>query len=157
MREELLKLRLFEDKIEDDIQSFVNSLASALQLSFFEAISDRVSDHVDGDLKAKAFERLRNAKLVSNIPKQISTVNSKRISIAVQGTNTTLGANFIALCLLYSESELKRLQLQNVVNITAEIIELRGHGNRQNKSISKDYLLSLRDKVFHTIKNLMEV
>ena len=93
------------------------------------------------------------------IPEQISTVNTKRLYRAVQGSSTTLGAHLLAVFLLGSESELIEFQKSDptFVDFVANLIRLRGHGNKQQSDFSRDDMESLKNNVFKAIKIITEV
>ncbi len=166
LKECLLKLIMFEQRIEFDldyVQQYINSLAAAMQLAFFEIISSRqTSDELDDNLKDRAFKRSVDASFFRNlkeIPASISTVNAKRVSSAVEGMNTTLGAHLIALFVLCSDEELDHFyqKIPTLFSVVDKLLSLRGHGNKQAQNSPKDELISFKNTVFDTIKIIVEV
>jgi len=166
LRECLLKIIMMEQRIEldlDYVQQYINSLAAAMQLAIFEIISSRQTPgEIDGNLKDKAFKRSVDAGFVHNlkaIPDSISTVKIQRVSMAVQGRNTTLGAHLIAFLVLCSDEELDHVyqKIPNIFSVVAKLLCLRGHGNMQAQNIPKDELVSFRNTIFDAIKIIVEV
>lgn len=165
LREELVKVTILNQMTtldNEQQQRYINLLASIMQLSLFEAAKDRITPFKNRtNLRDEAIEKIVQSGFYpapDAIPVQISTVNSNRLSRAVQGSSTTLGAQLLALCLLASESErvaLKR-SFPDCFELIASLIKLRGHGNQQKFDFSKEYLASLKMNVFKLIKIIME-
>ncbi|MET2733920.1 hypothetical protein ABT411_26485 (plasmid) [Escherichia coli] len=165
LREELVKVTILNQMTtldNEQQQCYINLLASIMQLSLFEAAKDRITPFKNRtNLKDEAIEKIVQSGFYpapDAIPVQISTVNSSRLSRAVQGSSTTLGAQLLALCLLASESErvaLKR-SFPDCFELIASLIKLRGHGNHQKFDYSREYLASLKMNVFKLIKIIME-
>lgn len=93
------------------------------------------------------------------IPKEITTVNPTRFYRATQGLSTTLGAHLLVVFLLGSESELLALQKTdpNFVEFIANLIRLRGHGNRLRQDLSLKYFKEQKDKLNSNLKIISEV
>lgn len=165
LREELVKVTILNQMTtldNEQQQRYINLLASIMQLSLFEAAKDRITPFKNRtNLRDEAIEKIVQSGFYpapDAIPVQISTVNSNRLSCAVQGSSTTLGAQLLALCLLASESErvaLKR-SFPDCFELIASLIKLRGHGNQRKFDFSKEYLASLKMNVFKLIKIIME-
>lgn len=165
LREELVKVTILNQMTtldNEQQQRYINLLASIMQLSLFEAAKDRITPFKNRtNLKDEAIEKIVQSGFYPTpdaIPVQISTVNSSRLSRAVQGSSTTLGAQLLALCLLASESErvaLKR-SFPDCFELIASLIKLRGHGNQQKFDYSREYLASLKMNVFKLIKIITE-
>ncbi len=166
LREELLKVTILSQRetLDDEqLQRYINLLASIMQLSLFEVANDRRSSVKNRtNLRDEAIEKIAQSGFYpapDAIPEQISTVNTKRLYRAVQGSSTTLGAHLLAVFLLGSESELIKLQKSDpaFVDLVADLIRLRGHGNQQQTEFSRDDMKSLKNNVFKAIKIIMEV
>lgn len=166
LREELLKATILSQRTtldNEQLQRYINLLASIMQLSLLEVVKDRrTSVKNRKSLREVAIEKIIQSGFVSSldaIPKQINTVNTDRLYRAVQGSSTTLGAQFLALCLVASESELAVLKssFPNCVGLIANLIKLRGHGNHHDLDSSRENLESLRINVFKLVKIIMEV
>ena len=166
LREELVKVTILSQRetLDDEqLQRYINLLASIMQLSLFEVAKDRRSSVRNRtNLRDEAIEKIVQSGFYSApdaIPEQISTVNTKRLYRAVQGSSTTLGAHLLAVFLLGSESELIELQKSDAkfVDFVANLIRLRGHGNKQQSDFSRDDMESLKNNVFKAIKIITEV
>lgn len=166
LREELVKVTILSQRTtldEEQLQRYINLLASIMQLSLFEVAKDRRSSVKNRtNLRDEAIEKIVQSRFYpapDATPEQISTVNTKRLYRAVQGSSTTLGAQLLAVFLLGSESELIELQKSDptFVDFVANLIRLRGHGNKQQSDFSRDDMESLKNNVFKAIKIIMEV
>ncbi len=166
LREELVKVTILSQRAtldNEQLQRYINLLASIMQLSLFEVAKDRrASVKNRTNLRDEAIEKIVQSGFYpapDAIPEQISTVNTKRLYRAVQGSSTTLGAHLLAVFLLGSESELIELQKSDptFVDFVANLIRLRGHGNKQQSEFSRDDLESLKNNVFKAIKIITEV
>lgn len=166
LREELLKVTILSQREtldNEQLQRCINLLASIMQLSLFEVANDRRSSVKNQtNLRDEAIEKIAQSGFYPTpyaIPEQISTVNTKRLSRAVQGSSTTLGAHLLAVFLLGSESELIQLQKSDpaFIDFVANLIRLRGHGNKQQSDFSRDNMESLKNNVFKAIKIITEV
>lgn len=145
-------------------QQAVNGLAAALQQSLLQCIKghEQTGSDLKDDIRLKAFRRAFDAELLmapNSIPKSLSTVREQHIGPACKGKSSTLGATFIALFYVYPEAKLQELarKLPDMIQIVSELIELRGHGIDQGKTISNDILMSIKTNVFNMIKVLMEI
>lgn len=166
LREELVKVTILSQRTtldNEQLQRYINLLASIMQLSLFEVAKDRRSSVKNRtNLRDEAIEKIVQSGFYpapDAIPEQISTVNTKRLYRAVQGSSTTLGAHLLAVFLLGSESELIELQKSDpkFVDFVANLISLRGHGNKQQSDFSRDDMESLKNNVFKAIKIITEV
>lgn len=166
LREELVKVTILSQRTtldNEQLQRYINLLASIMQLSLFEVAKDRRSSVKNRtNLRDEAIEKIVQSGFYpapDAIPEQISTVNTKRLYRAVQGSSTTLGAHLLAVFLLGSESELIELQKSDpkFVDFVANLIRLRGHGNKQQSDFSQDDMESLKNNVFKAIKIITEV
>jgi len=166
LREELVKVTILSQRTtldNEQLQRYINLLASIMQLSLFEVAKDRRSSVKNRtNLRNEAIEKIVQSGFYPTpdaIPEQISTVNTKRLYRAVQGSSTTLGAHLLAVFLFGSESELIELKKSDpkFVDFAANLIRLRGHGNKQQSDFSRDDMESLKNNVFKAIKIIMEV
>ena len=166
LREELVKVTILSQRTtldNEQLQRYINLLASIMQLSLFEVAKDRRSSvKKRTNLRDEAIEKIVQSGFYpapDAIPEQISTVNAKRLYRAVQGSSTTLGAHLLAVFLLGSESELIELQKSDpaFIDFVANLIRLRGHGNKQQSDLSRGDMKSLKNNVFKAIKIITEV
>ena len=166
LREELIKVTILSQRTtldNEQLQRHINLLASIMQLSLFEVARDRRSLVKNRtNLRDEAIEKIVQSGFYpapDAIPEQISTVNTKRLYRAFQGSSTTLGAQLLAVFLQGSESELIKLQKTDpkFVELVADLIRLRGHGNKQQFDFSRGDMESLENKVFKAIKIITEV
>ncbi|WP_303285286.1 hypothetical protein [Marinobacter sp. SS8-8] len=166
LREELVKATILSQREtldNEQLQRYINVLASIMQLSLFEVAKGRASSVKNqANLRDEAIEKIVQSGFYpapDAIPEQISTVNTKRLYRAVQGSSTTLGAHLLAVFLLGSESELIEFQKSDptFVDFVANLIRLRGHGNKQQSDFSRDDMESLKNNVFKAIKIITEV
>ena len=166
LREELVKVTILSQRetLDDEqLQLYINLLASIMQLSLFEVTKDRRSSVKNRtNLRDEAIEKIVQSEFYPTpdvIPEQISTVNTKRLYRTVQGSSTTLGAHLLAVFLLGSERELIQLQKSDpaFIDFVADLIRLRGHGNKQQSDFSQDDIESLKKNVFKAIKIIAEV
>lgn len=166
LREELVKVTILSQRTtldNEQLQRYINLLASIMQLSLFKVAKDRrtlVKNRTN--LRDEAIEKIVQSGFYpapDAIPEQISTVNTKRLYRAVQGSSTTLGAHLLAVFLLGSESELIELQKSDpkFVDFVANLIRLRGHGNKHPSYFSRNDMKSLKNSVFKAIKIITEV
>jgi len=134
LREELVKVTVLSQRMTHDdeqLQRYINLLASIMQLSLFEVARDRRSSVKNRtNLRDEAVEKIVQSGFYpasDALPEQISTVNIKRLERVVQGSSTTLGAHLLAVFLLGSESELIELQKSDptFVDFVANLIRLR--------------------------------
>lgn len=166
LREELVKVTILSQREtldNEQLQRYINLLASIMQLSLFEVTKDRRSSVENRtNLRDEAIEKIVQSKFYPTpdvIPEQISTVNTKRLYRTVQGSSTTLGAHLLAVFLLGSKSELIQLQKSDpaFIDFVADLIRLRGHGNKQQSDFSQDDMESLKKNVFKAINIIAEV
>ncbi|EJD6671318.1 hypothetical protein M0K80_RS10630 [Providencia rettgeri] len=166
LREELIKATILSQKAtldNEQIQRYINLLASIVQLSLLEVAKDRKKIVKNqNNLRDEAIEKIVQSGLApasDAIPVQISTVNADRLYRATQGSSTTLGAQLLAFCLLASECELLVLKrcFPNCFELIAKLIKLRGHGNHHQLDFTRENLESLKINVFKLVKIIMEV
>ncbi|HAS6187636.1 TPA: hypothetical protein I7170_07425 [Vibrio vulnificus] len=166
LREELVKVTILSQRTtldNEQLQRYINLLASIMQLSLLEVAKDRRKIVKNRNkLRDEAIEKIVQSGLVpasDAIPVQISTVNADRLYRATQGSSTTLGAQLLALCLLASEGELLVLKrcFPNCFELIAKLIKLRGHGNHHQHDFTRENLESLKINVFKLVKIIMEV
>lgn len=166
LKEELVKVTILSQKStldNEQLQRYINLLASIMQLSLFEVTKDRrISVKNQKKLRDEAIEKIVQSGFFpapDAIPEQISTVNADRLYRAAQGSSTTLGAQLLALCLVASEGELVVLKrfFPHCFELIAKLIKLRGHGNQHELDSSRENLESLKVNVFKLIKIIMEV
>ncbi|HEJ2449058.1 TPA: hypothetical protein SLZ46_000737 [Vibrio cholerae] len=163
IKEQLIRseLMLAQFSVEKTIE-IIKCYASVMQHALFDAVKDRRLEVKSDTIRESAVEKIVQSGFYSApdaIPEQISTVNTKRLYRAVQGSSTTLGAHLLAVFLLGSESELIELQKSDAkfVDFVANLIRLRGHGNKQQSDFSRDDMESLKNNVFKAIKIITEV
>jgi hypothetical protein len=166
LREELIKVTILSQRPaldNEQLQRCINLLASIMQLSLIEAAKDRRPSGKNRiNLRDEAIEKIVQTGFYSGleaIPEQISTVNTERLYRAVHGSSETLGAHLLAVFLLGAESELTQLQKSDptFIDFVANLIRLRGHGNKQQSDLSQDDIESLKNNVFKVIKIITEV
>ena len=158
LRSEMMLAKYTEDKAIEIIKCY----ASVIQQALFEAINDRNFENKRDGIRDEAIEKIVQSGFYSAsiaIPEQISTVNAKRLYRTIQGSRTTLGAHLLALFLLAPETELIQLQKSDpeFVDFVANLIRLRGHGNKQQSDFSRDDMESLKNNVFKAIKVITKV
>lgn len=166
LREELIRLTVLgqcQTLDKDQLQNYVNLLASIMQLSLTEVSKNRrISGTTDRDLRDDALRKIVQSGFCTSyeaIPEQIRTVNVKRLYDVIQGLSSTLGAHFLSVFLFGSEFELIQLRGSDptLVEFMANLIMLRGHGNQQQHDISQTEIESLKNNLYKSIKIIMEV
>lgn len=166
LREELIKVTILGQNHvldNDQRQQYINFLASTMQLSLYGVTKDRRSSVQNRiSLRDEAIKKILQSGFypdTDTIPVQINTVNTKRLYRAVQGSSTTLGAHLLSVFLLCSETELIQLRKSDptFVDFVANLIRLRGHGNKHQSGFSRDDIESLKSSVFKAIKIITEV
>ncbi|MGE4499560.1 MAG: hypothetical protein AB7C96_04360 [Hydrogenovibrio sp.] len=158
IRSELMLAQFSAEKTIEIIKCY----ASVMQHALFDAVKDRRLEVKSDTIRESAVDKIVQSGFYPAsdvIPEQISTVNTKRLYQAVQGSSTTLGAHLLAVFLLGSESELIQLQKSDpaFIDFVANLIRLRGHGNKQQSDFSRDDMESLKNNVFKSIKIITEV
>ena len=163
VRAEIMTTSFSEDKTIEIIKCY----ASVMQHSLFDAVKDRILESKNDNLKEGAVERIVQAEFfsaITHVPEQLTTVDSHKINRTIQGSSTTLGAHLLAVFLLGSESELFNLQKSDptFVEFVADLIRLRGHGNKPISEFTAEEIESVRNgtiknNVFKAIKLIMEV
>jgi hypothetical protein len=166
LREELIKLTILNQRRNlgrEQIQRCINLMASIMQMSLFEfGEGRRLFIEDTKSIKDEALQKIVQSGFYPSldaIPIQIRTVNVKRFQRTIQGTSTTLGAQILEVFLLGSESELTQIQKSDpsFIEFVAELIRLRGHGNKQQRDFSSDKVKLMKNDVFKRIKILREV
>lgn len=161
--EQLIRSELMLKKFaaEESIE-IIKCYASVIQHALFDAVKDRSLEVKSNTIIESAIERIAQAgffSAVESVPKELTTVAPHNTRRAVQGSSTTLGAHLLAVFLLGSESELIELQKSDptFVAFVANLIRLRGHGNKQQSDFTRDDIESLKNNVFKAIKIITEV
>ena len=167
LREELVKVTILGQNPaldNEQVQRYIISLASIMQLSLFEVAKDRrLSVNKLTNLRDEAIEKICQSGFYPAhdvVPEQISTVNPDRLVRAVQGSpRESLGAQLLAVFQLGSVNELNELRKSapEFVVLVADLIRLRGHGNNQQSNLSGVDLELIKCNVFGAIKILAEV
>lgn len=157
-RSELMLAQFVTEKSIEIIKCY----ASIMQHTLFDAVKDRRLETKIDTIRESAVEKIVQTGFFSaleRVPEQLSTVAPRNIRRAVQGSSTTLGAHLLAAFLLGSESELIELQKSypTFVDFVANLIRLRGHGNKHQSDFSRDDVESLKNNVFKAIKIITEV
>jgi hypothetical protein len=158
IRSELMLAQFSAEKTIEIIKCY----ASVMQQALFDAVKDRRFEVRGDTIRESAVEKIVQAEFFSaleRVPEQLTTVAPRNIRRAVQGSSTTLGAHLLAVFLLGSESELTQLQKSDptFIDFIANLIRLRGHGNKQQPDFSRDDMESLKNNVFKAIKKITEV
>lgn len=158
IRSELMLAQYTEEKTIEIIKCY----ASVMQHALFDAVNDRRLETESDTIRESAVGKIVKAGFYSSkelVPEQLITVALHNVRRAVQGSSTTLGAHLLAVFLLGSEDELIQLQKSNptFVGFIANLIQLRGHGNKQQSDLSRDDMELLKNKVFKAIKIISEV
>jgi hypothetical protein len=163
IRSELMLAQFSAEKTIEIIKCY----ASVMQHALFDAVNDRRFKIESDSIRESAVEKIVQARFFSikeQIPVEMTTVKKHLVELAVQGSSTTLGAHLLAVFLLGSESELIELQKSapNFVAFVANLIRLRGHGNKKISDFSQEEIESVKDhslknNVFKAIKIITEV
>jgi hypothetical protein len=148
----------------NDTQWIVNNMAALLQRLFYLMLLEQnilAMPDSEKDIKLSIRQRALSMGLLQadkDLPPSIWNVNDRRLKDSMQGLNTTLQANFAALIAAGAEELLRGIteSTPQIVEIVNKIAETRGHGNREI-TISKDALDDMKNNVFATTKNLLEV
>lgn len=161
IKEQLIRSELMLAEYSDDkFIEIIKCYASVMQHTLFDSVKDR---RLETDTKIEsAIEKIVQSGFypaLNAIPKQISTVNAKRLYRTMQGSSTTLGAHLLAVFLLGDEGELIELKKSspNFIELIANLIKIRGHGNQQLLGVSQSDIVLLRANTLKTIKKIKEV
>lgn len=164
IKEQLIRSELMLDRFAaEKAIEIIKCYASVMQHALFDAVRDQrlevESDHL---IRESAVEKIIQAGFFpakAHVPKQLTTVAPRNISRTLQGSSTTLGAHLLAVFLLGSENELIELKRSDptFVDFVANLIQLRGHGNKQQSDFSRDDMASLKNHAFKVIKIISEV
>ncbi|MCS6210413.1 hypothetical protein [Shewanella baltica] len=158
IRSELMLAQFTDDKTIEIIKCF----ASVMQHALFDAVKDRRLEIVIDTLRETAIEKIVQSGFYpapDDIPEQIRTINIKRLYRAVQGSSTTLGTQLLTVFLLGSESELVQFKRSDptFIGFIANLIKLRGHGNKQQADFSRVDMESLKNNTIKAIKTIKDI
>jgi len=163
IKEQLIRSELMLTQFTQEMAiEVIKCYASVMQQTLFDAVNDRRLEVKSDTIRESAVEKIVQVgffSAVDRVPEQLSTVAPHNVRRAVQGSSTTLGAHLLAVFLLGSESELIELQKSDpkFVEFVADLIRLRGHGNKQQSDYTLDDIESLKNNVFKAIKIITEV
>lgn len=163
IRRELIRSEIMLEKYSDDKAiEIIKNYCSVMQHTLHEVVKNRKIINFEESNISKAIERILESGFYNNfdaIPKQISTVNPKRLDRAARGSSSTLGAHLLAIFLLGLDNELVQLKSSDpeIVNFLADLIRLRGHGNQQLYDFPINDINSLRANTFKAIKTISEI
>lgn len=157
-QETLLRVELFwcMSQEENDAREFVFNLYAVLQGIIRKYLAGVANQTISEDrYRELANERAVQAGL-GGLPRELETVNLRRIRETMQGADHTLGASTLALLLKASADFLERLALSdsNFLNTIGEVLAVRGHGN-EPVPMSKDAVSKLRRAAFASIEALL--
>jgi hypothetical protein len=140
---------------------FVVDLCSALQ-GVFELICDqnrKATDFLEPPevLLSRSESRAAEFRL-EGFDDSFRTVSPKRLSRALRGEDTTLGALIIAFLLSARDGDLMWLAERDpeILRNCSELLKLRGHGN-QRVDLTNQRIQGLLDATTHSISKLMEL
>nr|WP_289057332.1 hypothetical protein [uncultured Psychrobacter sp.] len=168
IKEQLIRseLMLAQFSVEKTIE-IIKCYASVMQHALFGAVQDRRLEVDSNIIRESAVEKIVQTGFYSTlelVPKQLTTVAPHNITRAVQGSSTTLGAHLLAVFLLGTESELIQIQKSDpaFIDFVANLIQLRGHGNKPISDFSQEEIElvkdhSLKKNVFKAIKIITEI
>jgi len=158
IRSELMLAQFTDEKTIEIIKCY----ASVMQHALLDAVDDRKFEIESDTIRETAVGKIVQAGFFSaeeHVPEQLTTVATFRVSRAVQGSSTTLGAHLLAIFLLGSEKELILLQKSDpsFVGFISNLIKMRGHGNKHISDFSRDDIEALKNNVFKAIKIITEI
>lgn len=158
IRSQLMMAQFTAEKTIEIIKCY----ASVMQHALFDAVNDRKLEVKSDTIRESAIEKIVQAGFFSvedQVPVQLTTVAPRQVIGVVQGSSTTLGAHLLAVFLLGSERELLQLHKKDpkFVDFVANLIRLRGHGNKQQTDFSWDDIKLLKNNVFKAIRIITEV
>jgi len=163
IKEQLIRSELMLTQFTQEMAiEVIKCYASVMQQTLFDAVNDRRLEVKSDTIRESAVEKIVQVgffSAVDRVPEQLSTVAPHNVRRAVQGSSTTLGAHLLAVFLLGSERELIELQKSDptFIDFIANLIRLRGHGNKQQSDYTLDDIESLKNNVFKAIKIITEV
>lgn len=163
IKEQLIRSELMLTQFTQEMAiEVIKCYASVMQQTLFDAVNDRRLEVKSDTIRESAVEKIVQVgffSAVDRVPEQLSTVAPHNVRRAVQGSSTTLGAHLLAVFLLGSERELIELQKSDptFIDFIANLIRLRGHGNKQQSDYTLDDMESLKNNVFKAIKIIAEV
>ena len=140
---------------------FVVDLCSALQ-GVFELICDQNRKATDFpepyDVLLRRSESRAEEFRLEGFDDSFRTVSPKRLSRALRGEDTTLGALIIAFLLSARDGDLMWLAERDpeILRNCSELLKLRGHGN-QRVDLTNQRIQGLLDATTHSISKLMEL
>jgi hypothetical protein len=139
----------------DDARELVFNLYAALQGIIFRYLTGLAPREITEDgIRALSNARAERAGF-GCLPREIETVNLRRIREVLQGNDRTLGAAACALLLMASDEFLERLAIADSHFLgTIAMILTRGHGN-EPLPLSKDDVGKLRRAALASIDALL--
>jgi hypothetical protein len=162
--EQLIRCEMLMQKFTSDRSlEIIKCLYSSMQLMFVDLTQNRRFEYeLNDNINTLALKKMVDFGFFSSIaavPSEIRTVNIQRILIALQGKGSSLGAQLLAFIILCSEEELAEINKTSpsFIDITAQLIKIRGHGNLEIESVSYNELLDFKKNIYTHIKNIMEV
>ena len=138
----------------NDLSSLMQSLVHARQSATGQELGNTESPIEIARRRAVEAGLLsRDAEL----PPVLAKVNPRRLEEALRGRSPTLGASLMALLILSPLEWLRGLAVASsgFLHLVAQLIELRGHGNRPVFMPAED-LVKLKDEIYTACSTLME-
>jgi len=169
IKELLMRIELFiienkntkEEQL--DCSQAITNLSSLIQNTLFILIKQCLNKNILENFNyevVKLQERVERYFGISkyNFPEILTHVNPHRIRSAYNGTNSTLGANLIALINLSQDSDLEELGSinPNLIEVVGDILFKRKHGN-EPVFMEFKALIELKNKVYIVLKQLQEI
>lgn len=145
-------------QVAGDLNGMVLHAASALQKSYYYAAKEADIPSIHADISREIIIRDIEKKLGRVLPEKIKKTNIKRIKWAIEGADSTLGANTISFIYKANKNDLKGCgNYLAFVEVPAKLVELRGH-NRilTDADISFDQARNLQCETFKVINVLNE-
>lgn len=164
IREEAIRaIMLCQNNLDGHLASrCIMHLSSAMELALYEMIRDRIGwSENKVSKKDEALEMIVSCGFYpsrEDIPGEIKGVRDDMLLRVVVNCKGSIGAATLALFLFGSEEELKMLKEKNqgFIDLVAEVIRLRGHGNKPI-DITYEDLDRLKRSVLESIKTTIEV
>lgn len=141
-----------------DASAFVSNLYAAMQATIRPHLQMKSLVNLqDSEFYHCANKRAQKAGFCS-IPQHLNHVKPSMIRETLLGNDRSLGACLMAFLILADEDELLLLHSRSpsFVDDVSDIITQSGHDN-QSLQLSKEEILALRKKAFHSINTLLEV
>jgi hypothetical protein len=160
MRDLLYKIEL----PQYDAQTLVLNCASVLQTLLYDIQGGQnifTMPVLPSNIKAYACERAARFSLINDgmlLPPSLDTANELRVRYATQGAKMSLQAQCVALLAVCDDATLTQIakKTPELLELVEEVARLRGHGNMEIV-VDMDTLDKLKENVFNTVKNLLEV